>query len=69
MFVIDRNHGCYERADQAYRIVAAADAGFEHRESALALLKIQAGQREHRLESTEGFTALPRNVGDLGRDL
>ena len=62
MLVVDRGHAGAERADQAHRIVAAADAGLEHREIALALLKIQAGQREHGLKGAEFFAALPRNL-------
>ena len=59
MLVIDRGHAGAERADQAYRVVTAADAGFEHREIATALLKIQASQREHRLKGSEFFVSPP----------
>ncbi len=53
MLVIDRGHAGLERADQANRIVAAADAGLEHREIAFAFLKMQAGQREQGFEGAE----------------
>ena len=68
MLVIDRGHAGGERADQAYRIVAAADAGLEHREIAFALLKIQAGQREHRLKGPEFLIMSLRKLGDSGFD-
>src|SRR5882757_9977377 len=57
MLVIDRGHASAQRADQAYRIVAAADAGLEHGELAFVFLKIQAGQREQGFERAELFTA------------
>ena len=59
MLVIDRGDACHGRADQAHRVVAAADAGLEHREIATALLKMQAGQREQRLEGSEFLSAAP----------
>src|SRR5665213_4356102 len=68
MLVIDRGDAGDVRADQADRIVTAADAGLEHRKIATALLKMQAGQREHRLEGAEFFAALPRNRWYRGRD-
>src|SRR5260370_16891898 len=55
MLVVDRGDAGYERADQAHRIVAAADAGLEHREIALLFLKIKTGQREHGSERAEFF--------------
>src|ERR1700733_10737563 len=64
MFIIDRSHAGCERANQANRIVAAADAGLEHRESAVAFLKIQAGQGEHRFEGAKFLTAALRNSGN-----
>ena len=57
VFVVDRCDAGFERADQANRIVASADAGLEHRKIASALLKVQAGQREQRFEGAE---LLPR---------
>ena len=57
MLVVDRGDAGLARADQADRIVAAADAGLEHREVASALLKVQAGQREQRFEGAELFAA------------
>ena len=68
MLVIDRGDAGLERADQADRIVAAADAGLEHREIAFALLEMQAGQREQRLEGAEFLAAPLRNRGDGGLD-
>src|SRR5260370_22612723 len=68
MFVIDRGHAGDERADQAYRTVAAADAGLEHREIALPLGKVQAGQREHGFEGAEPRIAPLCNFGDRGSD-
>ena len=59
MFVIDRGHTSDARADQAHRVVAAADAGLEHREIASLLLEIQAGQREQGFERSELFMAPP----------
>ena len=59
MFVIDRGHASDARADQAHRVVAAADAGLEHREIASLLLEIQAGQREQGFERAEPFMAPP----------
>ncbi len=59
VFVIDRGHRSNARADQAHGIVAAANAGLEHREIAFALSEIQAGQRKHRLERPE-LSGLPR---------
>jgi len=56
MLVIDRGDAGGEGADKAHRIVAPPDAGLEHREIALPLLKIQAGQREQGLEGAELFT-------------
>ena len=57
-----------ERADQAHRVVTAADAGLEHREIAIALLKMQAGQREHRFKGAEFFVSPLRKLGDGGFD-
>ncbi len=56
------------RADEAHRIVTAADAGLEHRETAIPLLKIQAGQRKQGLEGAEFFSATPRDFGDRHLD-
>ena len=53
MLVIDRGHAGLQRADQADRIVAAADAGLEHGEFAFAFLKVEAGQRKQRFEGAE----------------
>ena len=53
MLVIDRGDAGLARADQADRIVASADAGLEHREVALALLEVQAGERKQRFEGAE----------------
>jgi len=64
MLVIDRRDAGHLRADQAHRIVAAADAGLEHGEIAISLLKIQAGQREQGLEGSELFASQPRDFGD-----
>ena len=61
MLVIDRGRRRFARADQADRIVAAADAGLEHGELAFALLKMEAGQRKQRLERAELFAARCRN--------
>src|SRR5882724_8864107 len=69
MLVIDRGHAGLERADQADRIIAAADAGLEHDEFASALSKMQAGQCKQRLEGAEALAALARNSGDGGLDL
>src|ERR1700730_14887944 len=68
MLVIDRGDAACERADQAYRIVAAAGAGLEHREIALAFLKMQAGCREQGLKTSECFTPALRDFGDRGFD-
>src|ERR1700730_11619983 len=68
MLVIDRGDAACERADQAYRIIAAADAGLEHREVALAFLKMQAGQREQGLKTSECFAPALRDFGDRGFD-
>ena len=68
MLVIDRGDAGGARADQTNRIVAAADAGLEHREVASALLKIQAGQREHGLEAPNLLARRARHLGDGGRD-
>ena len=58
MLVVDRGHAGLARADQADRIVAAADAGLEHDELAFVLLEMEAGQRKQRLEGAEAFAAL-----------
>src|SRR6266404_339830 len=63
MLVIDRCDAGQLRADQAHRIVTAADAGLEHRAIAIPLLKIQAGQREQGLEGSEFFSGTPRDFG------
>ncbi len=55
-------------ADQTNRVIAAADAGLEHREFAFAFLKIQAGQREHGFKGAEFFMMSPRKLGDGGFD-
>src|ERR1019366_1925438 len=68
MLVIDRGHTGGECADQTYRIVAPADAGLEHREIALAFLKIKAGQRKQSLEGAEFFTPALRDFGNSGFD-
>ncbi len=68
MLVIDRRHAGRARADQARRVVAAADAGLEHREIAVALLEIQAGQREHRFKASELFAYALRDLRDGGLD-
>ena len=68
MLVIDRGDAGDERADQTHRIVAAADAGLEHREIAFALLEMQAGQREQGFEGAELFAAALRDFGDGGFD-
>src|SRR3981189_688058 len=66
MLVIDRGPASLERADQADRLQAAADAGLEHDELASALPKMQAGQCKQRLEGAEALAALARNGGDGG---
>src|SRR5467141_965042 len=63
MLAIDRRDAGQLRAGQAHRIVTAADAGLEHRETAIPLLKIQAGQREQGLEGSEFFSGTPRDFG------
>ena len=68
MFVVERGHAGDERADEANRIVAPADAGFEHREFALPFLKIQTGQREQGFECAELFAAPRRDPGDISFD-
>ena len=68
MLEIDRGDAGLARADQTDRIVAAADAGLEHREVAVALLKMQAGKREQRFEGAEFFAETLRDVGDGGFD-
>ena len=45
----------------ALGVRAAADAGLEHREGALAFLEIDAGQREHGFEGAESLAAALRN--------
>ena len=68
MLVIDRGDAGLARADQADRIVAAADAGLEHGEVASALLEVEAGQRKQRLERAELFAEPFRDLGDGGLD-
>src|SRR5258708_10700295 len=62
MLVVDRGDAGYERADQAHRIVAAADAGLDHREIALLFLKIKTGQPEHSFEGAEFFAFALRTL-------
>ena len=68
MLVIDRGDAGLARAYQPDRIVAAADAGLEHREIAFALLKVQAGERKQRFEGAELFTETFRDIGKSGFD-
>ncbi len=58
MLVVDRGDAGIERADQANRIVTAADAGLEHDELASTLLEMKTGQRKQRLEGAETLAAL-----------
>src|SRR2546423_9792693 len=64
MVVIDRRNASLVRADEADRIIASADAGLEHHEVALAVLKVQAGKRKQRFERTELLTHALRNGCD-----
>ena len=68
MLVVDRSHTGSECADQTYRVVAAADAGLEHGEIALAFLKMQAGEREHGFEGAEFLAPTLRYLGDSSFD-
>ena len=68
MLVIDRGDTGRARADQTYRIIAAADAGLEHGEVASPVLKMPAGQREHGLEAPEFLVPPHGNVSDGGAD-
>ena len=68
MLVIDRGDAGDLRADQTHRIVTAADPGLEHRKIAIPLLKIQAGQREQGLKTSEFFASQPRDFGDSHLD-
>src|SRR5258708_33563037 len=63
MLVIDCGDAGQLRAGHAHRIVTAADAGLEHRETAIPLLKIQAGQCEQGLEGSEFFSGTLRYFG------
>src|SRR4029079_3836368 len=64
MLVIDRGHAGLKRADQADRIVAAANTGLEHHEFAIRLLEMQTGQREPRLERAEPLIARCQSCGN-----
>ena len=68
MFVVNRGHRGYVAAEQANRIVTAADAGLEHHEFAIALLEIEAGEREHGFERAELLASPLRNDIDRGSD-
>ena len=68
MLVIDRGHTGHACAEQTHRIVAAADAGLEHREIAFAFLEMQAGQRKQSFKASEFFTPALRDFGDSGFD-
>ena len=57
MFVIDLGNGGDTAPQQTNRVIAAADAGLEHHEFAIALLEVAACQRKHRLEGAELFAA------------
>ena len=69
MLVIDRSDASLVRADEADRIVAAADAGLEHGEVASAFLEVEASEREQRFERAEFFAEPFRDLGDGGVDL
>src|SRR5437870_293194 len=57
MLIVDRGDAGLQRADQADRIVTAADAGLEHDELASTFPKVKTGQRKQRLEGAETFAA------------
>src|SRR5207253_10180045 len=53
MLIVDRGDAGLACTNQAHRVIAAADAGLEHRKVASALLEVQAGKREQRFEGAE----------------
>src|SRR3954452_12340036 len=55
MLVVDRRDARLVRADEADRIIAAADARLEHREVACALLEVETSECKQRFERAESF--------------
>ena len=53
---------------QTNRIIAAANAGLEHREFAIAFLEIQAGHANMASKAPKRSPRRRRNIGDGGLD-
>ena len=68
MLVIDRGDAGDASSHQTYRIVAAANAGLEHREIAIAFLEIETGQCEHGFERAKALVQPRRHPRNPGTD-